>query len=94
MASSAFVAYLSLLCNTTYTGTQFALLTSFMAFGRTWLSTSSGWLAEHTDWVTFFAVSTAVALPGLLLLVWMTRHLPLERQIHQPTSDNNTNKIK
>ncbi len=94
MASSAFVAYSSLLCNTTYTGTQFALLTSFMAFGRTWLSTSSGWLAEHTDWVTFFAVSTAVALPGLLLLVWMTRHLPLERQIHQPTSDNNTNKIK
>jgi PAT family beta-lactamase induction signal transducer AmpG len=84
MASSAFVAYLSLLCNTAYTGTQFALLTSFMAFGRTWLSTTSGWLADHTDWVTFFVVSTVIALPGLLLLLWMNKHLPLEQQVHKP----------
>lgn len=86
MASSAFVAYLSLLCNTAYTGTQFALLTSFMAFGRTWLSSTGGWLADHTDWVTFFVVSTVIAVPGLLLLLWMTKHLPLERQVHQPAA--------
>ena len=73
MASSAFVAYLSLLCNTAYTGTQFALLTSFMASGRTWLSSTGGWLADHTDWVTFFVVSTVIAVPGLLLLLWMRR---------------------
>ena len=86
MASSAFVAYLSLLCNTAYTGTQFALLTSFMAFGRTWLSSTGGWLADHTDWVTFFVDSTVIAVPGLLLLLWMTKHLPLERQVHQPAA--------
>ena len=83
MGSSAFVAYLSVLCHTEYTGTQFALLTSFMAFGRTWLSTSSGWLAESTDWVTFFIISTFVALPGLLLLVWMMKKLPMEQQVHR-----------
>ncbi len=83
MGSSAFVAYLSVLCHTQYTGTQFALLTSFMAFGRTWLSTTSGWLADSTDWVTFFIISTFVALPGLLLLIWMMKKLPMERQVHR-----------
>ena len=80
MGSAAFVAYLSLLCNKAYTGTQYALFTSFMAFGRTWLSAISGWFADQTDWVTFFVASTFVALPGLLLLFWMLKHLPIEVQ--------------
>ncbi len=80
MGSAAFVAYLSVLCNTRFTGTQFALFTSFMAFGRTWLSASSGWVADQTDWVSFFVISTFVAIPGLLLLLWMMRHLPIEVQ--------------
>ena len=80
MGSAAFVAYLSLLCNTAYTGTQFALFTSFMAFGRTWLSAGSGWLADQTDWVTFFIASTFVALPGLIMLLWMIKRLPMAVQ--------------
>ena len=80
MGSSAFVAYLSVLCNIRYTGTQFALFTSFMAFGRTLLSASSGWMVELTGWFDFFVLSTVVALPGLLLLWWMMKHLPIERQ--------------
>jgi PAT family beta-lactamase induction signal transducer AmpG len=83
MGSAAFVAYLSLLCNTTYTGTQYALFTSFMAFGRTWLSAMSGWVAAQTDWVTFFVTSTFVALPGLLLLLWMLKRLPMAMQTGQ-----------
>ena len=80
MGSSAFVAYLSVLCNTAYTGTQFALFTSFMAFGRTLLSASSGWVVEHAGWFDFFLLSTLVALPGLVLLVWMMRNLPISKQ--------------
>jgi PAT family beta-lactamase induction signal transducer AmpG len=80
MGSAAFVAYLSVLCNTAYTGTQFALFTSFMAFGRTWLSAVSGWIADQTDWVTFFVISTFVALPGLLMLLWMIKRLPMSLQ--------------
>ena len=80
MGSAAFVAYLSVLCNAAYTGTQYALFTSLMAFGRTWLSASSGWIAEMTDWVTFFVISTFVALPGLLLLLGMMKHLPMSVQ--------------
>ncbi len=80
MGSAAFVAYLSLLCNTTHTGTQYALFSSFMAVGRTWLSSSSGWVADQTDWVSFFVISTVIALPGLVMAVWMVTHLPMTTQ--------------
>ena len=76
MGTAAFVAYLSSLCNIAYTATQYALLTSFMAFGRTLLSSSGGWLADHMSWINFFIATTWAALPGLLLLVWITKRLP------------------
>jgi PAT family beta-lactamase induction signal transducer AmpG len=75
-AGAALVAYLSGLCNIAFTATQYALLTSFMAQGRTWLSSGSGWLADHTDWVTFWTATTLLALPGLLLLLWIMRLYP------------------
>jgi len=52
MGTAAFIAYLSSLCNISYTATQYALLTSFMAVARTWLSAPSGWLVEHVDWAS------------------------------------------
>jgi PAT family beta-lactamase induction signal transducer AmpG len=76
MGSAAFVAYLSVLCNVAYTATQYALFTSFMAVGRTFLSSSSGWVADRVDWVTFFVISTVLAVPGLLILAWMMRRFP------------------
>lgn len=81
MGSAAFVAYLSLLCHVKYTGTQYALFTSFMAFGRTWLSATSGWVADQTSWEVFFIGSTVIALPGLLILCWMLKRLPMEVQV-------------
>lgn len=73
LGSAAFVAYLSSLCNPAFTGTQYALLTSFMAAGRTILSSGSGWLADQMDWVAFFVLTTGLAVPGLLLLLWLMR---------------------
>ena len=76
VASAAFVAYLSGLCNVAFTATQYALLTSFMAQGRTVMSSGSGWLADHMDWVSFWAVTALMAIPGLLLLMWIARLYP------------------
>jgi MFS transporter, PAT family, beta-lactamase induction signal transducer AmpG len=75
-AGAALVAYLSGLCNVAFTATQYALLTSFMALGRTWLSSGSGWLADHTDWFTFWSATALLAVPGLLLLLWIMRLYP------------------
>ena len=76
MGTAAFVAYLSSLCNRSYTATQYALLTSLMAAGRTLLSTPAGWFADMMDWTSFFLGTTAAALPGLVLLFVLTRTVP------------------
>lgn len=71
VATSAFVAYLSGLCNVAYTATQYALLTSFTKLGGDLFGASSGFLAARLDWVSFFLVATAAGLPALLLLLWL-----------------------
>lgn len=76
MGTAAFVAYLSSLCSFAFTATQYALLSSFMAVGRTVLSSSGGWLADRMDWISFFLISTAAAVPGLVLLFWMMKWFP------------------
>jgi PAT family beta-lactamase induction signal transducer AmpG len=73
MSTTAFVAYLAALCKRNYTATQYALLSSLAAFGRTWLSTPSGALAAAVGWAPFFAISSLMAIPALVLLVWLER---------------------
>jgi len=65
---TVFVTYLSGLSNLAYTATQFALLSSFAAVGRTWLATPSGYLAENLGWVGFWTFTVIVAIPGMALL--------------------------
>lgn len=76
MGTTAFVAYMSSLCNVAYTATQYALLTSLMAMSRTVLSSGAGWLADQVSWPVFFILTTLAAVPGLVLLVWMMRRYP------------------
>lgn len=76
MGTAALVAYLSSLCNISYTATQYALLSSFSAMGRTWLSASAGYLVEQFDWVYFFIFTTVAAIPGLIFLMLLTRYIP------------------
>jgi PAT family beta-lactamase induction signal transducer AmpG len=73
MGTTAFVAYMSSLCNVAYTATQYALLTSLMAVSRTVLSSGAGWLADQVSWPVFFMITTLAALPGLILLIWIMR---------------------
>ena len=76
MGTAAFVAYMSRLTNIAFTATQYALLSSFMAVGRTFLSSGSGFSADSLGWVGFFIASAFVAIPGLVMLFWMMRALP------------------
>jgi PAT family beta-lactamase induction signal transducer AmpG len=69
-----FVAYLSALCNNPlHTATQYALLTALASVGRIYLSSGAGYVAEATGWPMFFVVSVGVAVPSLILLVWLQR---------------------
>ena len=78
MATTAFIAYLSSLCNVAYTATQFALLTSLMNMTRTVFSSWGGWLADHMDWISYFVLTTVAAIPGLIVLLMLIRRLPIQ----------------
>jgi PAT family beta-lactamase induction signal transducer AmpG len=69
----AMVAFISLLCNHTFSASQYALMASLSAFGRTALSGSSGYLVDWLDgnWTVFFIITALMVIPALLLL----RHL-------------------
>jgi PAT family beta-lactamase induction signal transducer AmpG len=69
MGTSAYTAFLMGLCNRKFTGTQYALLSSLMAVGRNVTGAPTGYLADTVGWVMFFVICTALALPGLLLLL-------------------------
>lgn len=73
MGTAAFVAFISSLVNKRFTATQYALLSSFSAFGRTWLSTPAGWFAENLGWEGFFVLSVILAIPGLVTLWWLSK---------------------
>lgn len=71
MGTAAFVAYLSALCNLSYTATQYALLSSLMAQGRTFFAGFAGQMVAAVGWAPFFVLTTIAAVPGLALLWWL-----------------------
>jgi PAT family beta-lactamase induction signal transducer AmpG len=68
MVTAVFVAFMMSLCSRSFSATQYALLTSLMAFARDLLTAPAGRVAEITGWPTFFLLSMAVGLPALILL--------------------------
>ena len=69
MGTAAYTALLMGLCNRKFTATQYALLSSLMAVSRYITGAPTGYLVDAVGWVMFFVICTALALPGLLLLV-------------------------
>lgn len=75
MGTSAFVALLMALCNHRYSATQYALLSSLSALGRTFIAPTSGYMVEWVGWQTFFSITAISAIPGLALLVWFRNEI-------------------
>ncbi len=73
-ATVAFVAFISLLVDRTYTATQYALLASIGTAGRTTLASSSGALVDwlNGDWGTFFILTALMVIPSLIIL-WILK---------------------
>ncbi len=74
-ATVAFVAFISLLVDRTYTATQYALLASIGTAGRTTLASSSGALVDwlNGDWGIFFILTALMVIPSLIIL-WIMRN--------------------
>ena len=81
-ATVAFVAFISLLVDRTYTATQYALLASIGTAGRTTLASSSGALVDwlNGDWGIFFILTALMVIPSLIILWIMKDRLKLSEK--------------
>jgi PAT family beta-lactamase induction signal transducer AmpG len=81
-ATVAFVAFISLLVDRTYTATQYALLASIGTAGRTTLASSSGALVDwlNGDWGLFFILTAIMVIPSLIILWSMRNKLKLSER--------------
>jgi PAT family beta-lactamase induction signal transducer AmpG len=68
--SVAFVALLSVLCNQTFTASQYALMASLGTFGRVMLGSYSGIIVDWLDgnWALFFVLTSVMVIPSLVFL--------------------------
>lgn len=76
MATTAIIAFMSILCNKGYTATQYALLSSMPGFARDVFAATSGRVLELTSWPVFFSISALLTLPGVLLCVFLYKKRP------------------
>jgi MFS transporter, PAT family, beta-lactamase induction signal transducer AmpG len=68
------IAYFSALCDLRFTAAQFALISAASSIvGRFISGTTAGALIEAIGYVEFYLLTTALALPGILLFWWMMR---------------------
>ena len=81
-ATVAFVAFISLLVDRSYTATQYALLASIGTAGRTSLSSSSGALVDwlNGDWGIFFIITALMVIPSLILLWYLKNKIKISEK--------------
>ena len=79
-ATVAFVAFISMLVDRTYTATQYALLASIGTAGRTTLAASSGAMVDwlNGDWGIFFIITAVMVIPSLICLWFIRNKLRLQ----------------
>jgi len=81
------VAYLSALCNLAFTATQFALLSAAASvIGRLITGTTAGQMIESFGYVNFYLFTTAVALPGVVLYLYLLRSGAVEQSLGRAAS--------
>ena len=81
-ATVAFVAFISMLVDRTYTATQYALLASIGTAGRTTLAASSGAMVDwlNGDWGIFFVITAVMVIPSLIFLYIIRKDIKLSEK--------------
>lgn len=67
-ASAVFITYLSLLCNRSYSATQYAMLSAVAAFSLRIFGSFSGFAVEDYGWQSFFIFTAFLFVPALFVL--------------------------
>jgi PAT family beta-lactamase induction signal transducer AmpG len=76
------VAYFSALCNLQFTAAQYALISAAASVvGRLLTGGTAGSLIQSMGYVNFYLLTTAIALPGILLFWYMMRMGLIDRAL-------------
>jgi MFS transporter, PAT family, beta-lactamase induction signal transducer AmpG len=85
MGQAAFVGFLMSLCNSSFSATQYALLSAMASIPRVTTGAIAGTLVSAIGWPRFFVVTCLTAVPGLILLVILRR--PLQELAARDSAD-------
>jgi len=89
-ATSAFIAYLSSLTNTTYTATQYALFSSLMTLPAKFIGGFAGWMVDITGYASFFLYAGLLGVPAILLVFYLLLHEQSTRTNNPATDADRT----
>ena len=71
LGTAASVAFIARETSKLAVATQFALFTAIAATPRVVASSFSGLIVDNIGWTDFFYLSALLAIPGMVLLVWV-----------------------
>ncbi|MGL4673331.1 MAG: MFS transporter, partial [Wohlfahrtiimonas sp.] len=86
-ASAVFITYLSLLCNRSYSATQYAMLSAIAAFSLRIFGSFSGFAVEDYGWQSFFIFTAFLFVPALFVLTQIKVSI-LQLQASNKTNQN------
>ncbi len=75
LGTAAYIGFIASLTDKRFTATQFALLTSFMGMPRVFAAAPTGYMVDAFGWSSFFLFCTLIAIPGIILIVWLHNRL-------------------
>ncbi|MFP2928759.1 AmpG family muropeptide MFS transporter [Pyxidicoccus sp. 3LG] len=71
LAVTAFAAFIMSLCHKSFSATQYALLSALGTVANRLISAASGFIAEALGWPSFFGFTVLLAVPALVLLMFL-----------------------
>ena len=69
LGTAALVAFMARTTNPAFAATQLALFTALASVPRVFANATTGVIVEQVGWTNFFLLCTALAIPGMLLLI-------------------------
>ena len=85
MGQAAYVGFLMSLCSSSFSATQYALLSAMASIPRNITGAIAGTLVSAIGWPKFFVVTCLTAVPGLILLVILRR--PMQELAARDSAD-------
>jgi PAT family beta-lactamase induction signal transducer AmpG len=84
LGTAAFVAFIARETSPLMAATQFALFSAITAAPRTLTAAATGWMVERLGWTEFFYLCAVLAIPGMLLLIWVA---PFNADVPEPDGE-------